>query len=196
MSGLLSPTIGGKGVKPYQPDNIWEPVAFTGSNTQFYKRDTGTALYRRSLYTFFKRTAPPSFLSNFDAPNREQPCSRRDRSNTPLQALQLMNDIQHVEAARNFTERLIVDDGATPETRIAYAFEVLLARKPIDREMLIVKEALEAHLARYAKSPADAKKLIAFGETKPKPTLKPEELAAYTMIATLLLNLDETLTRN
>ena len=196
VAGLLNPTIGGKGVKPYQPDNIWEPVAFTGSNTMSYKRDAGTALYRRSLYTFFKRTAPPPFLSNFDAPNREQPCSRRDRSNTPLQALQLMNDVQHVEAARNFAERMIVDGRATPEARIAFAFEALLARKPIDGEMRIVKGALDAHLARSTKFPADAKKLIAFGETKPKPSLKPEELAAYTMIATLLLNLDETLTRN
>jgi len=196
VSGLLNPTVGGKGVKPYQPDNIWEPVAFTGSNTQFYKRDAGTALYRRSLYTFFKRTAPPPFLSNFDAPNREQPCSRRDRSNTPLQALQLMNDVQHVEAARSFAERLIADGGATPAERIGHAFQVLLARKPTAEELTIVSGALDAHRARFTKAPADAAKLIALGETKAKATSKPEELAAYTMIASLLLNLDETLTRN
>ena len=196
VSGLLNPTIGGKGVKPYQPDNIWEPVAFTGSNTMSYRRDTGTALYRRSLYTFFKRTAPPPFLSNFDAPNREQPCSRRDRSNTPLQALQLMNDVQHVEAARAFAERLIADGGATPAERIDFAFRALLSRSPTAEEMTIVKEVLAAHMARYIKTPADAKKLIAIGETKPNASMKPEELAAYTMIATLLLNLDETLTRN
>ena len=196
VGGLLNPTLGGKGVKPYQPDNIWEPVAFTGSNTQFYKRDAGTALYRRSLYTFFKRTAPPPFLSNFDAPNREQPCSRRDRSNTPLQALQLMNDVQHVEAARAFAERLIADGGATPADRIGHAFQVLLARKPAAEELSIVMAALDAHRTRFIKVPADAKKLIAVGETKPKATSKPEELAAYTMIASLLLNLDETLTRN
>jgi len=196
VSGLLNPTIGGKGVKPYQPDNIWEPVAFTGSNTMSYRRDTGTALYRRSLYTFFKRTAPPPFLSNFDAPNREQPCSRRDRSNTPLQALQLMNDVQHVEAARAFAERLIADGGATPAERIDFAFRALLSRSPTAEEMTIVKEVLAAHMARYIKTPADAKKLIAIGETKPNASMKPGELAAYTMIATLLLNLDETLTRN
>ena len=196
VSGLLNPTIGGKGVKPYQPDNIWEPVAFTGSNTMSYKRDAGSALYRRSLYTFFKRTAPPPFLSNFDAPNREQPCSRRDRSNTPLQALQLMNDVQHVEAARAFAERMIADGGATPAERIAFAFRALLSRSPTPEELVIVTDALAAHLARYTKAPADAKKLIAFGETKPKATTKPEELAAYTMVATLMMNLDETLTRN
>jgi len=196
VGGLLNPTLGGKGVRPYQPDNIWEPVAYTGSNTRNYKPDTGSALYRRSLYTFFKRTAPPPFLANFDAPNREQPCSRRDRSNTPLQALQLMNDVQHVEAARNFAERLITEGGATPAERIAFAFQILLSRQPTSEESRIVIGALEAHLARYTKSPADAKKLIAIGETKPNATMQPPELAAYTMIATLLLNLDETLTRN
>ena len=196
VGGLLNPTIGGKGVKPYQPDGIWEPVAFTGSNTQFYKRDAGAALYRRSLYTFFKRTAPPPFLSNFDAPNREQPCSRRDRSNTPLQALQLMNDVQHVEAGRAFAERLIIEGGATPADRIAFAYRVLLARAPTADELAVVKDELETHLARYAKAPDDAKKLIAVGESKPSAKVKPDELAAYTLVATMLLNLDETLTRN
>jgi hypothetical protein len=196
VSGLLDPTVGGKGVKPYQPDNIWEPVAFTGSNTQFYKRDAGSALYRRSLYTFFKRTAPPPFLSNFDAPNREQPCGRRDRSNTPLQALQLMNDVQHVEAARALAERILAEGGKTAEDRITFAFKVVLARAPSAVELGVVEEELAAHLARYAKAPDDAKKLIAVGESKPKPGPAPEELAAYTLVASTLLNLDETLTRN
>jgi hypothetical protein len=196
VAGLLDPAVGGKGVKPYQPDNIWEPVAFTGSNTQFYKRDAGSALYRRSLYTFFKRTAPPPFLSNFDAPNREQPCGRRDRSNTPLQALQLMNDVQHVEAARALAGRILAEGGQTPAERIAFAFKVVLARDPSPAELDVIEEELAAHLARYAKAPGDAKKLITVGESKPKDGLKPEELAAYTLVASTLLNLDETLTRN
>jgi hypothetical protein len=196
VSGLLNPAIGGKGVKPYQPEKIWEPVAFTGSNTQFYKRDDGPALYRRSLYTFFKRTAPPPFLSNFDAPNREQPCSRRDRSNTPLQALQLMNDIQHVEAARAFAERLIAEGGKTDAERITFAFRLILTREPTAEETTILSQALAAHRTRFTATPADAQKLIAMGETKAKPGYKPDELAAMTLVASTILNLDETLTRN
>ena len=196
VGGLLDPTLGGKGVKPYQPENIWEPVAYTGSNTRNYKPDSGPALYRRSLCTFFKRTAPPPFLANFDAPNREQPCGRRDRSNTPLQALQLLNDVQHVEAARAFAERILTEGGPSPTERIAFAFQAVLARQPSAAELRVLEDELTAHLARYAKAPDDAKKLIAVGESKPKAGAKPDELAAYTLVASTLLNLDETLTRN
>jgi hypothetical protein len=196
VSGLLNQTIGGPGVRPYQPDNIWEPVGFTGSNTQFYKRDSGPALYRRTLYTFFKRTAPPPYLSNFDAPNREQPCPRRDRSDTPLQALQLMNDVQHIEAARALAERMLTESGPAPADRITFAFRLVLARPPEPAELVIVTAELNAHLTRYTKAEADAKKLIAQGESKPPANLSPVELAAYTLVANMLLNLDETVTRN
>jgi len=196
VSGLIDLTLGGKGVKPYQPENIWEPVAFTGSNTRVYKRDDGNALYRRSLYTFIKRTAPPPFMANFDAPNREQPCSRRDRSNTPLQALQLMNDVQHIEAARGFAERMLIEGGKSAEERITFAYRTLLSRKPSDIEAVIVLGELQAHQERFARASDDAKKLIAHGEGKPNATLKVEDLAAYTLVANMLLNLDETLTRN
>ncbi len=167
VSGLIDLTMGGKGVKPYQPPNIWEPVGFAGSNTRFYQQDSGSALYRRSLYTFYKRTAPPPFMSNFDAPNREQFCSRRERSNTPLQALQLMNDIQHIEASRAFAERIVLEGGAGFVERIRFAYKTLLSREPEARELSILERQLQLHRSRYEKDVEAAKKLIAIGSTPP-----------------------------
>ncbi len=196
VSGLLDPTLGGKGVKTYQPPNIWEPVGFVGSNTREYQQDTGSALYRRSLYTFLKRTAPAPFLANFDAPNREQFCTRRERSNTPLQALQLMNDVQHFEAARALAERMMTEGGTAPEERLRYVYRTVLARPPTPTELAIVTQALDRHLARYIKDVEAAKQVLAFGESKASESLSPAELAAYTLTANLVLNLDETVTRN
>jgi hypothetical protein len=196
VSGLLVPTIGGKGVKPYQPENIWEPVGFGSSNTRYYKQDTGDALYRRSLYTFFKRTAPPPFMSSFDAPNREQSCSRRGRSNTPLQALQLMNDIQHVEAARNLAARVLTEGGASDRERLRWAWRTVTARWPEADEEETVLNALTQHRNRYASDEAAAKELTGYGESKTDPKLNRVELAAYTLVANLLLNLDETVNKN
>ncbi|CAA9402194.1 MAG: hypothetical protein AVDCRST_MAG64-1858, partial [uncultured Phycisphaerae bacterium] len=185
VSGLINLEMGGKGVRTYQPPNIWEPVGFVGSNTSTYTQDTGPALYRRSLYTFLKRTAPPPFMSNFDAPNREASCSRRDRSNTPLQALQLMNDVQHVEAARAMAQRMLTEGGATPADRIAFAYRSILARQPDGFEAEVVGAQLAAHLARYQGDQEAAKKLISHGESKPKEDLPPAELAAYTLVANM-----------
>lgn len=196
VSGLLVPTVGGKGVNPYQPPNIWEPVAFGGSNTRFYKQGSGDDLYRRSLYTFLKRTAPPPFLSSFDAPNREQSCTARGRSNTPLQALQLMNDIQHVEAARNFAQRMILEGGDTPHKRIAWAWLTATSRTPEPAELDIALSALTQHQMRYSSDEAAATELITYGESKPDGKIPAAELAAYTLIANLILNLDETVNKN
>lgn len=193
VSGLLNQTVGGKGVRPYQPDNIWEPVAYSGSNTRSYVRDTGAALYRRSLYTFYKRTAPAPSMTTFDAPSREQVCLRRERSNTPLQALALMNDIQHMEAARNFAQRILLEGGNTFDKRLTFAFRSVVSRFPRAEEGAVVNDTLQKHLARYQAAPDAAKQLITFGDSKPDPKLKPEELAAWTMIGNLLLNLDEAL---
>jgi len=194
--GTAQSRSGRAGVNPYQPPNIWEPVGFGGSNTREYKQDTGNALYRRSLYTFLKRTAPPPFMATFDAPSREQTCSRRERSNTPLQALQLMNDVQHFEAARNFAQRMLVEGGATPQDRIDWGWRTVTSRRPAASERQVVAEALQEHLTRYRADFEAARLAISYGESKPDAKLDPAELAAYTLTANLLFNLDETLTKN
>jgi hypothetical protein len=196
LSGLLVPTVGGPGVRPYQPPNIWEPLAFGGSNTRYYKQDKGEALYRRSLYTFFKRTAPHPAMSNFDAPNREQSCTGRGRSNTPLQALQLMNDIQHVEAARNFAQRILKEAGEANTDRVRWAWRTVTGRAPMDEEVDITFIALKAHRTRYAADAEAAKALISYGESQADADLDPAELASWTLLANLLFNLDEVVTKN
>jgi hypothetical protein len=196
VSGLADLSIGGKGVRPYQPSNVWEPVGFAGSNTRFYQQDKGSSLYRRSLYTFYKRTAPPPFMVNFDAPNREQSCTRRERSNTPLQALQLLNDVQHVEAARALAERVLERSELDTAGHIRLLFRTVLSREPDDRESAVLQRQLELHLSNYVANQLEATKLIQIGESKPRSTAKPEILAAYTLIASTILNMDETLTRN
>jgi hypothetical protein len=196
VSGLLVPTVGGRGVKPYQPDNIWEPVGFDSSNTRVYYRDSGDSLYRRSLYTFLKRTAPPPFMSNFDAPNREQFCARRERSNTPLQALQLLNDVQHVEAARALAARALAASTVDDTGRIGWLFETVLARDPEPAEAKLVAESLAAHRERYKADAAAAGKLIRIGDSEPPAHVEQAELAAWTLLTNTLLNLDEALTRN
>ena len=196
LSGLLVPTIGGRGVMPYQPPNIWEPVGFGRSNTRFYKQGKGDDLYRRSLYTFLKRTAPAPFMASFDAPNREQSCAARGRSNTPMQALQLMNDVQHVEAARNLAQRIIKEGGEREEARIEWAWRTVASRPPEPSETQVVVELLRLHEARFSNDPESAQKLIAFGESSPDKTILPRELASWTLVANLLLNLDEVVNKN
>jgi hypothetical protein len=194
--GLIDLTMGGRGVRPYQPANIWEPVGYNDSNTRYYLQDHGAALYRRSLYVFIKRTAPHPFLVNFDAPNREQLCAVRDRTNTPLQALQLMNDVQHVEAARALAERSLTEGGRTTDERITFLYRTLLSRRPDADELRLVTANLAQQRELYRADPAAARKLVAAGESKPRGVAPADETAAWTMIANLLLNLDETLNRN
>jgi hypothetical protein len=194
VSGLLSPKIGGKGVKPYQPENIWEPVGFGGSNTRNYIQDHGESLYRRSLYTFWKRTAPPPNMTSFDAPNRESYCLRRERSNTPLQALTLMNDIQFFEASRNFAQQVIQTNAST-DARITALFRTATGRYPSAQEAEIIRQDFTKQLAAYTAKPEEAKKAITYGESKPDEKLNPAELAAWTMVANLVLNLDEVVTK-
>ena len=202
VSGLLVTSMGGKGDRPYQPPNIWEPVGFGNSNTRYYKQDSGNALYRRSLYTFFKRTAPPPFMVNFDAPNREQFCARRERSNTPLQALQLMNDTQHIEAARALADRVLsqsskgATNAATDSDRIDSLFRILLARHATPEETQITSEILLSQRQRYQADAEAAQQLVGHGESRSPADLPTAEVAAWTLVTNMLLNLDETLCRN
>ena len=157
------PTLGGRGVQPYQPPNIWEPVGFASSNTRNYKQGKGDDLYRRSIYTFLKRTAPAPFMTSFDAPSREQSCTVRGRSNTPMQALQLMNDVQHVEAARNLAQRILNDGGADDNARIRWAWRVVTARQPDAAEAKIIASVLADHRDRFAEDAEATKKLSDWG---------------------------------
>ncbi len=195
LGGLLRPEIGGPPVRPYQPVNIWEPVAFGGSNTKTYVQDHDAALYRRSIYSFWKRTAPAPSMSTFDAPSRESFCVGRGRSNTPLQALALMNDVQQFEAARAFAERLLLRTSSDAD-RLAHAFRCVAARSPAPAEQKLMADALAAHRAHFDKNSEAASQVITNGESKPSATLPVGEFAAWTMVANLLLNLDETVTRN
>jgi mono/diheme cytochrome c family protein len=193
-SGLLVKKIGGPSVKPYQPEGVWEAVAMIGSNTRDYKRDNGDKLYRRSMYTFWKRAAPPASMEVLNAPNRETCTVRRERTNTPLQALVTLNDVQFVEAARVLAENAI-KSGDTDEKRLTFVAKRLLARPFTPRELPVVKESLAALVADYKGKPAAAKKLIAFGESKADTKLDPATLAAWTMLCNELLNLDEVLNK-
>lgn len=199
VSGLLNAKIGGASVSPYQPAGIWEDLAYRedGANftAQSYSQSHGEDLYRRTMYTFWKRTAPPPTLVTFDAPDRETCTVRRSRTNTPLQALVLMNDPTYVEAARKFAERIIQHGGESPERRIEYAFRNAIARRPSGDEKSVLLQVLNNQLALYRADPQTAEKLVQVGESPRNANLDVAELAAWTMIANVILNLDETLTK-
>jgi hypothetical protein len=194
-SGLLVEKLGGRSVKPYQPPGIWEAVAFVGSTTNTFQRDAGDALYRRSMYTFWKRTSPPPALTTFDAPSRENCVARRPRTNTPLQALLLMNDEQYVEASRHFGRRMILEGGSTPEERLAYGFRLATARQPQPEELSVLTRVFSQHLAHYQANPEAATKLLSIGESPRVESIDASEHAAYAMLGSLILNLDETITK-
>jgi hypothetical protein len=194
-SGILSNKIGGPSVRPYQPDGIWEAVAMPESNTRNYKRDAGEALYRRSLYTFWKRAAPPASMDIFNAPARENCTLRRERTNTPLQALVTLNDVQFIEAARFLAERTIKEGGAAPESRLDYLARRLLSRPLAPEEIQILAASHKDISDYYSANAEDAKKLITEGEHKSDASLHPAELATWTMIANQMMNLDEVLNK-
>ena len=196
VSGLLMEKLGGPGVKPPQPDGLWFAVGYSGSDTVRFVKDAGPEkVYRRSIYTFWKRTAPPPQMNTFDAPSREACAVRRERTNTPLQALLLMNDPQYVEAARHLAELAIEEAGTAPEARAAYMFKRAAGHAPDQPDLADLIGAYRDQFAHYEASPEDANKLIAVGESKPEASLDPAQLAAWTMVANLILNLDEVITK-
>jgi len=195
LSGLMVDEIGGKSVRPYQPAGLWKPVGFGGSNTSVFKQDTGAKLYRRSMYTFWKRTSPPPTMTTFDAPDRETCQVRRARTNTPLQALVLMNDVQFIESARKFAERVMSEGGTDVDQRLTFAFRSVLARQPTASERESLTGLYADHLAEFKEHPELAGKLLSAGESPRNESLDVNELSAWTMLAHLLLNLSETVTK-
>ena len=194
-SGLLSPKIGGPSVKPYQPIGVWEAVAMPESNTRIYKADTGEALYRRSVYTFWKRSAPPASLEVFNAPSRENCAVSRERTNTPLQALVTLNDPQYVEAARILAQAALKAAPDDPKATLDFIARRVLCRPLRPSETPILEASHTTLLAHYLQAPADTTALLTVGETKADPALPPPKLAAWTMVASQLMNLDETLNK-
>ncbi len=193
-SGLLVEKTGGPSVKPYQPPGIWEAVSMPESDTLHYKQDHGDALYRRSLYTFWKRFAPPPSLETFDAPAREVICTRRARTNTPLQALVTLNDPQFVEAARKLAERTLHHHGS-PSERLDFLARTLLSRPLRKSEATVLRKSLDAFTRHFQHRAADAEALLKTGEAARDESLDPIEIATWTLVANQFLNLDETLTK-
>jgi hypothetical protein len=199
VSGLLNREIGGHSVSPYQPAGMWQELASRQDSknwsAQFFVQSHGKDLYRRTMYTFWKRTSPPPQLVTFDAPDREICTVRRSRTNTPLQALILMNDPTYVEASRKFAERMMLHD-KTPEARLAFAWRLATARPITQREATILKRTLDQQLQTYEQNHKAADALLRVGESPRDDTLAAPELAAYTIVASVILNLDEVVTKN
>jgi len=196
ISGLLNEKIGGPSVYPYQPKGLWEEMAFgEGFSGQTYKQSVGPDLYRRSMYGVWKRTVPPPALTTFDAPDREKCTARRLLTNTPLQALVLLNDPTYVEAARALAQRMMKEGGKSPADRVTFAFRLATDRVPSAGEKAVLLETFKGQLADFRRQQADAAKLLSVGESKYDTRLDKNELAAWTTVASMILNLDETITK-
>ena len=194
-SGLLSPKIGGPSVRPYQPEGVWEMVGMPESDTRNYKQDKGEKLYRRSMYTFWKRMAPPAVLDIFNAPSREVCTVKRERTNTPLQALATMNDPQFIEAARKLAERSFAECDGSDSERLNWIARKLLARSLRSEEREVVLRTLTELKQHYGGAKEDAAALLKVGESEVTAKTEPVQLAAYTMVVNQLMNLDEVLNK-
>lgn len=176
------------------PEGVWDETSRYG-DLRGYVHDKGEGLHRRSMYTIIKRTAPPPSMVLFDSPSREVCTVKRSRTNTPLQALALLNEITYVEAARKLAERMIREGGKSDAERLAHGFELVTLRKPTAQELSILREGLADDHTKFKAAPGEAVKLLGFGETQAAKDIEPAELAAYTLTANVLLNLDEVVTR-
>jgi hypothetical protein len=191
-AGMLSEKIGGPSVKPYQPDGLWKDLSMQNMD---YVQSKGPDLYRRSLYTFWKRTIAPPTMVTFDAAQRESCVVRETRTNTPLQALDLMNDVTFVEAARLIGQRMMKEGGADPDARLRYGFRLTLGRSPSADEERILHDSLNYHLDYFSGKDAEIASYLNQGESHADPALERRELAAYASVASLILNLDEMVTK-
>lgn len=189
-SGLLVEKLGGPSVKPYMPLKIWNSFGKAK-----YDQQHGDNLYRRSLYTYWRRTTPPPTMTSFNGADRETCNVRRENTNTPLHALTLLNNITFVEAARFLAERMLREGGKTSSTQIRYGFRLLTGRLPSEQELTVLKRALERFRVKFKNTPAEAQKLLSIGEKKYDKKLDVQELAANTLLASMILNLDETITK-
>ncbi len=194
VSGLLAPKIGGNSVMPYQPAGLWEELA--GGAHEDYVQGHGEELYRRSLYTYRKRTVPHPSLATFDAPSWEVCQVKRAKTNTPLQALALLNDVTYMEAARKLAERMLTEGGNTEDSRLTYAFRLTTSRAPTARELTLLRGSLRKYGARFRGSPADAEKFLSQGESPRNMTLDAIDLAAHAAVASVLINMDEAISKN
>jgi len=176
------------------PQGVWDETSVYG-DLRNYTPDVERGLYRRTLYTIWKRTAAPPTMLLFDSPSRETCTVKRARTNTPLQALALLNEVTYIEAARVFAQRMIQHGGTAPAERITWAFRQALSRPPDTRELTILTAGLQRHLARYQTAPAEASALLSTGHAPLPPGLDPALLAAYTVTANVVLNLDELLNK-
>ncbi|QDT62872.1 DUF1553 domain-containing protein [Calycomorphotria hydatis] len=196
VSGLLVDRLGGPSVKPYQPPGIWKAVGYSSSNTVEFHQDEGDKIYRRSLYTFLKRTAPPPNMSTFDAPNREACTARRERTNTPMQALVLMNDPQFVEAARHLAEHMLHSPFSQDADRLNELYFRVACHDISDADMKVLQSSLNRFRELFSARPDAAKSLIEVGDSPTNYDLDPVEFASWTMVASQVLNLDEVINKN
>lgn len=192
IAGLLNGKIGGPSAKPYQPDRYWENLNFP---TREYSADKDVSQYRRGLYVWWQRTFLHPSLLAFDAPSREECTAERSRSNIPQQALVLLNDPSYVEAARAFASRILKESNASTDERIRWAFQLALQRNPDQEELRTLHTLFEKHLAQYRKDPQSAANLLKVGLIPVPKELDGAELAAWTHLARVILNLHETITR-